>query len=105
MGASISAAAMLRSTALMPKPDRSAICAKGVPLSRCVISPAIFAPGNTAKFGPVAERYPGLQLILDDLGARVEDLETFIPTSLPSVSSAQQSITDRMDKYISIRMS
>jgi hypothetical protein len=42
--------------------------------------------------GHTIPQIEGLQLILDDLGARVEDLETFIPTSLPSVSSAQQSI-------------
>jgi hypothetical protein len=42
--------------------------------------------------GHTIPQIEGLQLILDDLGARVEDLETFIPTSLPSVSSTQQSI-------------
>jgi hypothetical protein len=34
----------------------------------------------------------GLQLILDDLGERVEDLETFIPTSPPGVSSTSQTV-------------
>jgi predicted TIM-barrel fold metal-dependent hydrolase len=27
-----------------------------------------FAPGQTARFGPIAERYPRLQLILDHMG-------------------------------------
>ncbi|MCX8494797.1 MAG: hypothetical protein ORN51_01260, partial [Akkermansiaceae bacterium] len=42
--------------------------------------------------GHTIPQIEGLQLILDDLGARVEDLETFIPTSLPSVSNTQQTV-------------
>jgi hypothetical protein len=42
--------------------------------------------------GHTIAQIEGLQLILDDLGGRVEDLETFIPTSLPSVSNTQQTV-------------
>jgi hypothetical protein len=42
--------------------------------------------------GHTIAQIEGLQLILDDLGSRVEDLETFIPTSLPGVSSATQTV-------------
>lgn len=42
--------------------------------------------------GHTIAQIEGLQLILDDLGERVEDLETFIPTSPPGVSSTQQSV-------------
>jgi hypothetical protein len=42
--------------------------------------------------GHTIAQIEGLQLILDDLGERVEDLETFIPTSLPSVSNTQQTV-------------
>lgn len=42
--------------------------------------------------GHTIAQIEGLQLILDDLGERVEDLETFIPTSLPSVSDTQQTV-------------
>jgi predicted TIM-barrel fold metal-dependent hydrolase len=34
-----------------------------------------FAPGRTAAFGPVAERHPGLQLILDHMGATAAMLQ------------------------------
>jgi hypothetical protein len=42
--------------------------------------------------GHTIAQIEGLQLILDDLGSRVEDLETFIPTSLPGVSTNQQTV-------------
>jgi hypothetical protein len=42
--------------------------------------------------GHTIAQIEGLQLILDDLGERVEDLETFIPTSLPGVSSTTQTV-------------
>ncbi len=42
--------------------------------------------------GHTIAQIEGLQLILDDLGERVEDLETFIPTSPPGVSSTQQTV-------------
>lgn len=44
------------------------------------------------EHGHTIAQIEGLQLILDDLGERVEDLETFIPTSPPGVSSTQQSV-------------
>ncbi|MEY3894484.1 MAG: hypothetical protein RLZZ214_3 [Verrucomicrobiota bacterium] len=42
--------------------------------------------------GHTIAQIEGLQLILDDLGERVEDLETFIPTSPPGVSSTSQTV-------------
>ena len=42
--------------------------------------------------GHTIAQIEGLQLILDDLGGRVEDLETFIPTSPPGVSSTSQTV-------------
>jgi hypothetical protein len=42
--------------------------------------------------GHTIAQIEGLQLILDDLGGRVEDLEAFIPTSLPGVSGAEQTV-------------
>jgi hypothetical protein len=42
--------------------------------------------------GHTIPQIEGLQLILDDLGERVEVLETFIPTSNPSVSASTQSV-------------
>jgi hypothetical protein len=42
--------------------------------------------------GHTIAQIAGLQLILDDLGGRVEDLEAFIPTSLPGISSNEQSV-------------
>jgi hypothetical protein len=42
--------------------------------------------------GHTIPQIEGLQLILDDLGERVEVLETFIPTSNPSVSASTQTV-------------
>ena len=42
--------------------------------------------------GHTIAQIEGLQLILDDLGGRVEDLEAFIPTSLPGVSGTEQTV-------------
>ena len=42
--------------------------------------------------GHTIAQIEGLQLILDDLGGRVEDLESFIPTSLPGVSGTEQTV-------------
>jgi hypothetical protein len=42
--------------------------------------------------GHTIAQIEGLQLILDDLGGRVEDLESFIPTSPPGVSGNEQTI-------------
>jgi hypothetical protein len=42
--------------------------------------------------GHTIAQIEGLQLILDDLGGRVEDLESFIPTSLPGVSGTTQTV-------------
>ena len=42
--------------------------------------------------GHTIAQIEGLQLILDDLGGRVEELESFIPTSPPGVSTTEQSI-------------
>jgi hypothetical protein len=42
--------------------------------------------------GHTIAQIEGLQLILDDLGERVEELETFIPTSPPSVSNTSQTV-------------
>ena len=42
--------------------------------------------------GHTIPQIEGLQLILDDLGERVEVLETFIPTSDPSVSAPTQTV-------------
>ena len=44
------------------------------------------------EHGHTIAQIEGLQLILDDLGERVEDLETFIPTSPPGVSSTSQTV-------------
>jgi len=40
--------------------------------------------------GHTIPQIEGLQLILDDLGSRVEELETFIPTSNPAVNASTQ---------------
>ena len=42
--------------------------------------------------GHTIAQIEGLQLIFDDLGERVEELETFIPTSPPSVSNTSQTV-------------
>jgi hypothetical protein len=42
--------------------------------------------------GHTIAQIEGLQLILDDLGERVEGLETFIPTSPPGVSAESQTV-------------
>jgi hypothetical protein len=42
--------------------------------------------------GHTIAQIEGLQLILDNLGGRVEDLESFIPTSLPGVSGTEQTV-------------
>ena len=42
--------------------------------------------------GHTIAQIEGLQLILDDLGGRVEDLEAFIPTSPPGVSGNEQTV-------------
>jgi hypothetical protein len=42
--------------------------------------------------GHTIAQIEGLQLILDDLGERVEDLESFIPTSPPGVGSTSQTV-------------
>ena len=46
--------------------------------------------------GHTIAQIEGLQLILDDLGGRVEDLETFIPTSPPGVSADRTNRHRRM---------
>lgn len=42
--------------------------------------------------GHTIAQIEGLQLILDDLGGRVESLESFIPTSPPGVSGTEQTV-------------
>ena len=59
------------------------------------IAGTISTAGPVSAFqahGHTIAQIEGLQLLLDDLGGRVEDLEAFIPSSSFSVSSTQQTI-------------
>lgn len=73
--------------------DLSITFAEAPTLNGYVVTISTAGPVSVFQMhGHTIAQIEGLQLILDDLGARVEDLETFIPTSLPSVSNTQQTV-------------
>ncbi|MGL5019842.1 MAG: hypothetical protein ACRDBP_17030 [Luteolibacter sp.] len=73
--------------------DLSITFAEAPPLNGYVVTISTAGPVSVFQtHGHTIAQIEGLQLILDDLGERVEDLETFIPTSLPSVSNTQQTV-------------
>jgi hypothetical protein len=73
--------------------DLSITFAEPPAVNGCVVTISTAGPVSAFQtHGHTIAQIEGLQLILDDLGGRVEDLETFIPTSLPSVSNTQQTV-------------
>ena len=73
--------------------DLSITFAEAPALNSYVVTISTAGPVSAFQaHGHTIAQIEGLQLILDDLGERVEDLETFIPTSPPSVSSTSQTV-------------
>ena len=73
--------------------DLSITFAEPPAVNACVVTISTAGPVSAFQaHGHTIAQIEGLQLILDDLGGRVEDLETFIPTSPPAVSAAEQTV-------------
>ena len=73
--------------------DLSITFAEPPAVNGCVVTISTAGPVSAFQtHGHTIAQIEGLQLILDDLGGRVEDLEAFIPTSLPGVSGTEQTV-------------
>ena len=73
--------------------DLSITFAEPPAVNGCVVTISTAGPVSAFQtHGHTIAQIEGLQLILDDLGGRVEDLEAFIPNSPPGVSGNEQTV-------------